>query len=177
MADIPDPALAAGAEAVNEVYAKRGWNKPAPWWVKEVSAAVLEAAAPLLAEAWGVKPDDELRAQFAELKAKWLDATMIESSAQRIAFDMSCQRIIGLGPRAVPLILEDLAAEHNHWFWALTVLAGEDKAAGEVTVPGAVQKWLEWGRGRGLIPEVPREAEDPENVSPQTAATGEDGQP
>ena len=50
MPDIPEAALAAGAEAVNEAHAKRGWNKPAPWWVKEVSAAVLDAAAPLLAE-------------------------------------------------------------------------------------------------------------------------------
>ncbi len=39
------------------VYAKRGWNKPAPWWAEEVSAAVLEAAVPLLAEAWGLDPD------------------------------------------------------------------------------------------------------------------------
>lgn len=35
---------------MNEAHAKRGWNKPAPWWVKEVSAAVLEAPEPLLAD-------------------------------------------------------------------------------------------------------------------------------
>lgn len=51
MADIPAAALAAGAEAVNEAHAKRGWNKPAPWWTTEVATAVLDAAAPLLAEA------------------------------------------------------------------------------------------------------------------------------
>ena len=50
MADIPAAALAAGAEAVNEAHAKRGWNKPAPWWTTEVATAVLDAAAPLLAE-------------------------------------------------------------------------------------------------------------------------------
>ena len=50
MADIPAAAPAAGAEAVNEAHAKRGWNKPAPWWATEVATAVLDAAAPLLAE-------------------------------------------------------------------------------------------------------------------------------
>ena len=50
MADIPAATLAAGAEAVNEAHAKRGWNKPAPWWTTEVATAVLDAAAPLLAE-------------------------------------------------------------------------------------------------------------------------------
>lgn len=50
MPDIPASSLATGIEAVYGVYAKRGWNKPAPWWAEEVSAAVLEAATPLLAE-------------------------------------------------------------------------------------------------------------------------------
>ena len=54
MPDIPGPALAAAAQALNEAHAKRGWNKPAPWWAAEVAASMLEAAAPLLAEAWGV---------------------------------------------------------------------------------------------------------------------------
>jgi hypothetical protein len=51
MPDVPKPAISAGAEAVNEAHAKRGWNKPAPWWTEEVATAVLEAAVPLLAEA------------------------------------------------------------------------------------------------------------------------------
>lgn len=50
MPDIPASSLATGIEAVYGVYAKRGWNKPAPWWAEEVSAAVLEAATPLLAD-------------------------------------------------------------------------------------------------------------------------------
>ena len=50
MPDIPGAALAAAAQALREAHAKRGWNKPAPWWAGEVATAVLEAAAPLLAE-------------------------------------------------------------------------------------------------------------------------------
>src|SRR5580700_7734520 len=63
MPDIPKPAISAGAEAVNEAHAKRGWNKPAPWWTEEVATAILEAAAPLLAEAWGAFECEPLRAE------------------------------------------------------------------------------------------------------------------
>jgi len=52
--EIPPEAVTAAAEAVNEAHAKRGWNKPQPWWSAEVATAVLEAAAPIFAEAWGV---------------------------------------------------------------------------------------------------------------------------
>jgi hypothetical protein len=50
MPDIPAEAIEAAAEAINEAHAKRGWNKPQPWWVNEVATAALEAAAPILAE-------------------------------------------------------------------------------------------------------------------------------
>jgi len=50
MTTVPPEAVTAAAEAVNEAHAKRGWNKPQPWWSAEVATAVLEAAAPILAE-------------------------------------------------------------------------------------------------------------------------------
>lgn len=38
----------------------------------------------------------------------------------------SCQRIIGMGPVVVPLILEELRREPDHWFWALEMLTEDD---------------------------------------------------
>ena len=61
MSGIPPAAITAAAEAMNEAHAKRGWNKPEPWWVSEVVTAALEAAAPLLAEAWGVADSENTR--------------------------------------------------------------------------------------------------------------------
>ena len=151
---VPEEAAALAADAIRrEMRASRDIDP------EDIARVALEAAAPVLAQAWGVKPDDELRALFADLKAEWLKATAVESSAQRIAFDRSYQRIIGLGPHVIPLILEDIADAQPrlvpHWFWALTMLTGEDQAAGAATVPGAAAKWLTWGRAQGLILEVP----------------------
>ena len=94
---------------------------------------------------------DELRRRFAELKHNWHAATSLESNVKHIILDLSYQQIIGLGPRVVPLILQDLADEGGDWFWALIVLTGNDEARGETTMEAARQAWLQWGRGRGLL--------------------------
>lgn len=63
------------------------------------------------------------------------------------------QRIIGMGDRAVPLILAELereAGDPDHWGWALHAITGDDpipeEAAGD-TVQIA-RAWLDWGRAR-----------------------------
>jgi hypothetical protein len=61
------------------------------------------------------------------------------------------QRIIGMGPPAVPLILARLREQAAQWFWALTAITGEDPAEDETTIEGATSAWLEWGRARGLV--------------------------
>ncbi len=49
MPDYPPALLAAVTAAINQAHAKRGWDKPAPWWVSELAAAILDAASPFLA--------------------------------------------------------------------------------------------------------------------------------
>lgn len=56
------------------------------------------------------------------------------------------QRIIGLGPRAVPLILRELQKTRGHWLWALNAITGEDPAPPAATYSEAVDAWLEWGK-------------------------------
>jgi hypothetical protein len=62
------------------------------------------------------------------------------------------QNIIGLGPRAVPLLLAELKREPCDLFWALTAITGEDPVAPQNR--GNLQKmahaWLEWGAAQGL---------------------------
>ena len=154
MPDIPPAAIAAAESAIRDAFPGE-FGKPGMPEPDALARAALEAAAPLLAEAWGAKPDDELRRRFAELRHDWHAATLFESNLEHIILDLSYQQIIGLGPRVVPLVLEDLAGKGGHWFWALLVLTGNDEARGEQTMEGARQAWLRWGRGQGLIPEVP----------------------
>jgi hypothetical protein len=65
----------------------------------------------------------------------------------------SYQRIIGMGGRAVPMILRELensGDDPDHWFWALEMITGEDPvpvAAYGDTVRMA-QAWLSWAQGR-----------------------------
>ncbi len=63
------------------------------------------------------------------------------------------QRIIGLGPAVIPLILADLARQPDHWFWALRALTGEDPVPAEARgrVKAMADAWLQWGRENGYL--------------------------
>lgn len=85
-----------------------------------------------------------IRERFDRDAAQWLHETMIMSSVTDIVMNPAYQRIIGLGPAAVPLIIERLRQEPEHWFWALTAIIGEDHAAGATTIPEAARRWISW---------------------------------
>ena len=70
-----------------------------------------------------------------------------------IATHPAYQRIIGLGPQAIPLILAEMQREPRHWFWALAALTGENPVslADQGRVPEMTAAWLMWGRENGWI--------------------------
>ncbi len=63
------------------------------------------------------------------------------------------QRVISLGMPVVPYILAELAAQPDHWFWALSAITGIDpvpeEAAGNLRA--MTQAWLKWGDREGFI--------------------------
>lgn len=63
------------------------------------------------------------------------------------------QRIIGLGPQVIPLILSDLKRELGHRFWALSALTGENPVdpADRGRVSAMAAAWLKWGTDNGWI--------------------------
>ncbi len=89
--------------------------------------------------------------RFARLVREWKTATAFHSSVTEMATDPAYQKIIGMGEKAVPLILEELAREPNHWFWALHAITGINPVpaqdAGHVDRMAAA--WLNWGRTEG----------------------------
>lgn len=95
----------------------------------------------------------ELERVFHELADAWRDDTRFLSSVPDRIMHPAYQRIIGLGPAVVPLLLEDLERQPTHWFWALKAITGADPVPGEDA--GAIRKmadaWLEWGRRRGYV--------------------------
>ncbi len=96
-----------------------------------------------------LRAPEDLDSLFARLREEWRQDTMLQSSPVEIALHPAYQQIIGLGPRAIPLILRDLAQRGGHWFWALRAITGEDPASEQTSMPGAARAWLEWGRRNG----------------------------
>ncbi|MEG3848501.1 hypothetical protein QT971_14170 [Microcoleus sp. herbarium19] len=61
------------------------------------------------------------------------------------------QRIIGMGPAVVPLILRDLEQKPDHWFWALRAITGDNPVKPEQRgrMKLMTQAWIEWGKEHG----------------------------
>jgi hypothetical protein len=96
--------------------------------------------------------DEGLRAEFHALAERWRLETGGLSSIMRIIMHPAYQRIIGMGPVAIPMILDDLARTEDHWFWALQSITGENPIPKEASgyVDRMAEAWLEWGRQHGM---------------------------
>jgi hypothetical protein len=95
----------------------------------------------------------DLEQTFSELAEQWRQETAIYSSVSKKAMHPAYQRIIGMGPAAIPLILRALQQQPEHWFWALTAITREDPVRPEDAgdVRRMTEAWLEFGRGRGYL--------------------------
>ena len=100
-----------------------------------------------------IVPPRRLEALFNELVGNWKQETRLLSSTTAIATHPAYQRIIGLGPQAVPLILAEMKREPGHWFWALTAITGENPVSStdQGRIPAMTDTWLKWGRENGWI--------------------------
>ncbi len=94
--------------------------------------------------------------QFDELAREWRQQRHASSSLTEIAMSPAYQRIIGMGPAVVPLIIEQLrceGAEPDHWFWALRAITGENPVSPEDQ--GNMQKmsqaWQAWAERKGYV--------------------------
>jgi hypothetical protein len=92
-----------------------------------------------------------LEQTFHELVTTWRQETRFTSSVTDMAMHRSYQRIIGLGPAVVPLLLRELGLGPDHWFWALYAITGVDPTTPEQkgNVQEMTRAWLDWGREAG----------------------------
>jgi hypothetical protein len=65
----------------------------------------------------------------------------------------SYQQIIGIGEPAVPLLLEELRREPDHWFWALEAITMANPVPKEASgkIRQMAMAWIEWGIREGYI--------------------------
>ena len=99
-------------------------------------------------------PSDVVGDKFRRLVDTWNSETTYLSDPTKMAMHPAYQQIIGLGPRAIPLILAELRKSPDHWFWALNAIVGctphhDDKHAGDIQE--IANDWLDWGKRVGYI--------------------------
>ena len=101
----------------------------------------------------GTRSASTLRTRFQQLVTDWKTETRFCSSVSQIAMHQSYQKIIGLGPAVLPLILRELRDHPGHWFWALQAIAHEDPVSesDRGDIRAMTHAWLVWGRRRKLI--------------------------
>jgi hypothetical protein len=91
--------------------------------------------------------------EFAAKAQEWKSETEFCSSPEIAAGHPAYQRIIGMGPVVVPMILQEMRKEPGLWFDALMALTDEQPVleahAGDIVA--MTQDWLEWGRRNGYL--------------------------
>lgn len=95
----------------------------------------------------------DLHERFAQLAAQWKEQSRYLSNTTRMVLLTPYQQIIGLGERAVPLILQELQREPDHWFWALEMITQENPVPSEAAgrVPQMADAWIAWGKQHGYL--------------------------
>jgi len=94
-----------------------------------------------------------LRDRFSRLAAQWKEQSLHMSNIAQMAMLRSYQNIIGMGEPAIPMILEELRREPDHWFWALEAITLANPVPPEAggKVEEMARAWIEWGIREGYI--------------------------
>ena len=95
--------------------------------------------------------NSDVTRKFQTLADEWHQATAAWSSAIKIANHPAYQKIIGMGEKALPLILKHLQETRANWLWALYAITCEQPAPTGSNYGEAVDAWLEWGRNKGYL--------------------------
>ncbi len=95
----------------------------------------------------------EFERTFHELVRAWKEKSGILSLTTQMAVIPEYQRIIGMGPAVLPLLLEELRRKPDWWFWALRAITGENPAPPEAAgkLKEITAAWIAWGQQHGLI--------------------------
>lgn len=89
--------------------------------------------------------------EFRRLADEWERDRPRGVNVAEMAMHPAYQLIIGMGPRAVPLIMARLEQKPAHWFWALHAITGADPVPEESQgrLKEMAAAWLAWGAEHG----------------------------
>ena len=94
---------------------------------------------------------DPVEKKFLRLRDEWKSKRGHEPSTMKVMMLPAYQQIIGMGPVAIPLLLQELATNLDNWFWALMAITGENPVPenGRGNGKAMAQAWLDWGKECG----------------------------
>lgn len=96
----------------------------------------------------------DARRKFETLTRQWKAEKVFISAVPDMAMLSPYQQIIGMGERAIPLILKELEREPDHWFWALRAILGDIDPVprdSKGKVKEMAEAWIFWGKKEGWI--------------------------
>jgi hypothetical protein len=94
---------------------------------------------------------EAVRQRFSNLVAVWKSDRGHSSKLTDLVIHPAYQQIIGMGDRAIPLLLEEMRERPDHWDWALRAITGSDPVPRESwgKLREIANAWLAWGKGNG----------------------------
>lgn len=97
--------------------------------------------------------NSDTKDEFRRLVDEWKTGRRRGADVAQIIEHPAYQQIIGLGEQAIPLILEELERQADHWFPALHELTGTSPVPEESqgNIAKMRQAWLDWGKGEAHI--------------------------
>lgn len=93
----------------------------------------------------------QLEKKFIRLRDEWKTQRGHEPSTMKAVLLPAYQKIIGMGPAVVPLLLRELEIGLDNWFWALMAILEVDPVPESSRGDGhaMAQAWLTWGIEHG----------------------------
>jgi plasmid stability protein len=98
-----------------------------------------------------IREDRDPKQQFLRLAGEWKAGRGHSSKLADLTMHPAYQQIIGMGERAVPLLLEEMEARPDHWDWALRAITGVDPVPKDAwgKLNEITAAWIGWGKERG----------------------------
>ncbi len=88
---------------------------------------------------------------FQRLAGQWKTSRGPATTVSKMTQHPAYKEIIGLGAPAIPLLLEELDQDPDHWFAALRAITGANPVRPEDRgdLNKMAESWIEWGRMNG----------------------------
>ena len=95
----------------------------------------------------------DMKDEFNRLASEWKSGRRRGADVAQMIEHPAYRSIVGMGEQAIPLMLEELEHELDHWFPALREIAGASPIPEESkgNLAKMREAWLQWGRDEGYL--------------------------